>query len=349
MTVTLHDIARRSRTSVSTVSRVLNKKTAKYRIAKETEKRILKAAKELSYRPNQLAQGLRLKKTHTIGLIVPDLSNPFFAYIVKSVQNEAHQSGYSLVVCDTNEDLAQEVEHTSLLTSKGIDGLIILPVGQKSGHLESVKHNGMPLVVVDRSFEGLRASSVGIDNYRGAYEAVEHLINNGHRRIGIIQGLPDTLTTAGRLMGYRDALANHEIPVDESLIVGNDFRKENGYVEMKLLLKHEDPPTAVFTTSDLITLGALEAIHEEGLVVPDDISIVAFDDIEAAAYFRCPITVVAQPKENMGEIAVRLLLDQIRGQSRTEPRKIVLKPNLIVRDSVRRVSNKTGTVNATVA
>ncbi len=349
MSVTLHDIAKRSNASVSTVSRVLNKKTAKYRISAKTEKRILKAAKELDYRPNQLARGLRLKKTHTIGLIVPDLSNPFFAYLAKSVQNVAHQSGYSLVVCDTNEELALEVEHSSLLLSKGIDGLIVLPVGQKSSHLESLIHDGTPLVVVDRSFEDFRVNTVVIDNFRGAFEGVEHLIENGHTRIAIIQGLPDTSTARGRLQGYKEALAVHDIPLDENLIVGNDFRQENGYIETKFLLKLEPPPTALFTTSDLITLGALQAIHEEGLNVPEDISIVAFDDLDAAPYFRCPITAIAQPKENMGEIAVKLLLEQVRSQNRIEPRRIVLRPTLIVRDSVRRMTAGKELVNTTNA
>ncbi|MEW6511940.1 MAG: LacI family DNA-binding transcriptional regulator [Bacteroidota bacterium] len=334
MAVTLKDIAKKSGLSVSIVSRVLNKKTVKYRISRETEKLVLKTARELNYRPNQLARGLRLKKTHTIGLVAPDLSNPFFAYIIKSAQSTAHSLGYSLVVCDTDEDLQLEIEHVNLLWSKGVDGLMVMPVGQKSQHLDTLLKNGMPLVLVDRPFEELHSSTVVIDNRLGAFEAVQHLIEHGHRRIAIIQGLADTYTSRGRLQGYIDALAKHGLPLDESLIVGKDFRKQNGYIETKFLLRSSNPPTALFTTSDLITLGALEAIFEEGLEIPRDISVVAFDDIESASLFRCPITAVAQPKENIGEMAVKLLTEQIKGQRSFEPKHIVLKPTLIVRDSV---------------
>jgi LacI family transcriptional regulator len=346
MAVTLHDIAKQAGVSVSTVSRVLNKKSVNSRISKQTEKLILKTAKELNYRPNQLARGLRLKRTHTIGLVVPDIANPFFAFIIKSVQTVSHKLGYTLVVCDTDENLPLEIEHSQMLLSKGVDGLIVLPVGQKFSHLEGLLRNGVPLVVVDRSFTGLNSSTVVIDNHAGAFEATELLIKNGHRRSAIIQGLPDTFTASGRLQGFLDAHAKYGIPVDRRLIVGRDFRKETGYIETKFLLSLEDRPTAIFTTGDLITLGALEAIMEEGVEVPRDVSIVAFDDIESASYFRCPITAVAQPKENMGEIAVKLLLEQIRNPNNFEPKRIVLKPKLIIRESVgyRSEPIKSGTV-----
>jgi LacI family transcriptional regulator len=342
MAVTLHDIARQSGVSISTVSRVLNKKSVRSRISRQTEKLILKTAKELNYRPNQLARGLRLKRTHTIGLVVPDVSNPFFAFITKSVQTVSHKLGYTLVVCDTDENLPLEVEHTQMLCSKGVDGLIVLPVGQKSNHLEGLLRNGVPLVVVDRSFTGLNSSTVVIDNHGGAFEATELLIRNGHKRIAIVQGLPDTFTASGRLRGFLDAHEKYGIPVDRRLIVGRDFRKETGYIETKFLLSLEHRPTAIFTTCDLITLGALEAIMEEGLEIPRDVSIVAFDDIESASYFRCPITAIAQPKENMGEIAVKLLLEQIRNPNKYEPKRIVLKPKLVVRESVGHIVESNG-------
>ena len=346
MAITLTDIARKSGFSVSTVSRVLNKKTRKYRISREVEQIILRTAKELSYRPNQLARGLRLKKTQTIGLIAPDLSNPFFSQIVKTIQAESHKLRYSLVVCDSDEDQDLEIEHTGLLLSKGVDGLIVLPVGQEFKHLEALLQNGLPIVILDRAFEDLKANTVVIDNYGGALEAVELLIAHGHRAIAIIQGLPDTLTSRARLQGYLDALDHHHIAVDEALIVGKDFRKENGYIETKFLLKSERVPTALFTTSDLITLGALQALGEEGLEVPRDISIVAFDDLESADYFRCPITAVAQPRETMGQMAVKLLIDDLNDPQKQETRKIVLKPSLIIRQSVGKVSVPTPAVNA---
>ena len=337
MAIRLSDIAKKSGLSVSTVSRVLNKKSQKYRISKEVERIVIKAAEELNYRPNQLARGLRLRKTHTIGLVAPDLANPFFAQIVKTIQTEVHKLGYSLIVCDSDENFDLEVEHTRLLYSNGVDGLIVMPVGQEYKHFETLIADGIPIVMVDRGFDDLTTNMVVVDNYGGAFEAVEYLIENGHRRIAIIQGLPDTFTSRGRLQGYLDALAKHGISVDENLIVGKDFRKENGYIETKFLLKSAKLPTALFTTSDLITLGALQAISEEGLDVPRDISIIAFDDLESADYFRCPVTAIAQPRENLGEMAVKLLAEEFRAPGLTDKRKIVLKPTLIVRNSVGRI------------
>lgn len=337
MGVTLNDIARKAGVSVSTVSRILNGKSAQYRIAQETEELVRQTAHKLKYRPNQFAVGLRVSKSHSIGLVLPDVSNPFFAYITRSIQIAAHACGYSLMVCDTNEDLALEVEHIGLLRSKGVDGMIVLPVGQESSHISELVRDDVPIVLVDRAFGDLPIDSVIVDNYHGAFEAVEHLIRFGHSRIAMIQGLPNTYTNTGRRRGYVDALIKHGLSVDESLIVGKDFRKENGYIETKLLLQMNDRPTAIFSTSDLITLGALQAISEEGLKIPDDISLVAFDDMDFAPFLTCALTAVAQPKEHMGEIAVKLLVERMRKHEKREARSIVLTPKLVERDSVRKL------------
>jgi LacI family transcriptional regulator len=335
MAATLNDISRKSGISVSTISRVLNGKAAKFRIAKKTVQLILKTAEDLNYRPNQLARGLRLKKTHTIGLIVPDISNPFFAYITRSIQRAAHKLGYSLIVSDTDDNLEWEIEHINLLSNKGIDGLIIMPVGQRHEHIEKLLQKEIPLVLMDRSFDELNTHSIVVDNYTGAYKAVEHLIAYGHARIAVIQGLRNTNTNNARVNGYKDALIHYKIAIDDNLIVGNDYRKENGYIETKFLLKLERPPTAIFTTSDMITLGALQAFSEENYRIPDDISIVSFDDIDFAPYLIAPLTTVRQPKELMGEIAVKLLIEDIKSGGKREKSKVVLHPQLMVRKSVK--------------
>ena len=333
MAATLNDVAERAGVSVSTVSRVLNNQGAKYRISAETEAAIRQSARELQYRANHLARGLRLKKTNSIGVIAPDISNPFFAHIVKRIQSAAHALGYSIVVCHTDENSALEVEQVGLLQRKRVDGLIAMPVGVESEHLREWVERGPPLVLVDRCFDDLGAPSVCVDNYHGAYEATEHLIRAGHTRIGLIQGLPGTYTSNARLRGYRDALEAHGLPVAEELLVGADFRQETGYVEAKLLLRLPEPPTALFAASDLIMLGVLEALAEEGCEVPRDISLIAFDDFDFAPHLRCPLTVVSQPKEMMGELAVKLLAERLNG-GRRDGGLVVLKPKLIVRESV---------------
>ncbi len=335
MSVTLSDVAERAGVSVSTVSRVLSNQAGKYRIATETQDTIRRVARELKYRGNHVARGLRLKKTFTIGVLAPDISNPFFAQIIKRIQSAAHAQGYSIVVCNTDENIDLEIEQVNLLHRKQVDGLIAMPVGQRYDHLDDWVQKDLGLVLVDRCFDDVEAPGICVDNYRGAYEAVEHLARSGHRRIAIIQGLPGTFTNTARVEGYRDALAAHDLPVDEALIVGGDFRQENGYVETKLLVNLADPPTAIFATSDLITLGALTALAEEGLEIPRDMSMIAFDDFDFAPHLRCPLSVVWQPKEMMGELAVKLLVEQLNGERR-DPKRVILRPKLIVRDSVAR-------------
>jgi LacI family transcriptional regulator len=332
MSVTLNDLAARSGVSASTASRVLNGQAGKYRISAETERAVREAAQELGYRANHLARGLRLQKTNTIGVVAPDISNPFFAHIIKRIQVAAHARGYSIVVCNTDESLDLEIEQVSLLYRKRVDGLIAMPVGQRYTHFEDWIDEGIPVVLVDRCDDGVAAPAVSVDNYTGAYEATEHLIEAGHRRIALIQGLRGTSTNTARLSGYRDALAAHGLPVDDALIVGGDFRQQNGYVETKLLLQLESPPTALFAMSDLITLGVLEALAEENVRIPEDVSVLSFDDFEFAPHLKCPLTAVRQPKEMMGEVAVKLLVEQFGGT--TEPRRLVLRPRLVVRESV---------------
>lgn len=342
MASTLNDVSRRAGVSVSTVSRVINNKGEAYRISKKTQEVVLNAAKQLHYRPNHLARGLRLKKTHTMGLVVPNIANPFFAHVTSMIQTSAYHLGYSLIVCNTDENLVKEVEQIELLRSKGVDGFIIMPVGIQFRHILQLLKDRIPLVLLDRCTEEIKASSVVVDNHLGAFQAVEHLIQHGHKRIAIIQGIPKTFTSNMRLEGYKSALTKHKIPVQEHLIVGKDFRKETGYIETKLLLNLEKPPTAIFTTSDLITLGCLQAVFEEGLRIPEDVSIVSFDDIDFAPYLSTPLTTVHQPKKLMGEIAVKLIVEELQGKLTQDKKRIVLKPRLIVRKSVRNITDGVG-------
>jgi LacI family transcriptional regulator len=335
MLITLNDIADKAGVSVSTVSRVLNRKSQKHRISPETAKLVLKAAQELNYRPNQLARGLRLKRTLTIGLVVPDISNPFFAHVTRMIQKNAYALGYSMIVCNTDEDIDAEIEQIDLLRGKGVDGYIIMPVGVENDHIVELINSDKPLVLLDRCFSELETNSVVVDNYSGSYQATEYLVEQGHTRIAIIQGLINTSTNSERVNGYKEALKECGIPVDSKLIVGNDFRKDNGYIETKLLLSTPDPPSAIFTMSDLITLGALEAIEESNFTIPEDLSIISYDDIDFAPFLKAPLTVVRQPKESMGKVAVKLLIEDIKSKSKNTKQKIVLKPELVIRNSVK--------------
>jgi LacI family transcriptional regulator len=333
--LTLKNIADKLGLSETTVSRALSGQASKYRISQETEKSVLNLAEELHFSPNQLARGLRLQKTHTIGLMIPDISNPFFASIARNVEKETRKAGYSVILVDTAEDENIEIDSIRLLRGRKVDGMVISPVGQHASHLEKLFANGMPMVLIDRYFPASPLPYVASDNFGGAYQAVSHLVQNGHVHIACIQGLESTLPNIERLRGYHQAHADAGISIDETLIVGDNFGYRNGYIEMKLLLGHAPRPTAVFAVSNLISLGALHAIDEEGLSVPGDVSIVSFDDQPYSALLATPMTTVAQQNEQIGPLAVKMLLNQIESKTMPDPKGILVPTTLIVRKSVR--------------
>jgi LacI family transcriptional regulator len=340
MSSTLRDIAEKTGVSVSTVSRVLHDNSKKYKISEETQEKVRQTAKDLGYRINTLARGLRLQKTYEIGVIVPDIANPFFSAIIKSLAGELRKGGYNFIVYDTDEDITIERSAIKSLLEKRVDGLIIASVGQEFSHIQKISDVHIPLVMIDRCFDTLDIDSVSVDNVKGSLFAVNHLIKEGHTRIAFIQGLSGTYANETRLQGYKQALNDAGIKIDEHLIVGNDFRSLNGYLETKHLLKLSSPPTAIFTAGDLIALGALEACREDGVRIPNDISLVTFDDPVFASYLSPALTAIEQPITKMTEMAVAMLYRRMRNPQ-DERRKVLLEPKLNIRNSVARLSTLT--------
>jgi LacI family transcriptional regulator len=340
MSSTLKDIAEKTGVSVSTVSRVLHDNTKKYKISEETQTRVKQAAKEIGYRVNALARGLRLQKTYEIGIIVPDIANPFFSAVIKSLAGELRQRGYNFIVYDSDEDIAIERSAIKSLLEKRVDGLVIASVGQDYSHIQKIRDAGIPLVMVDRCFDALDVDSVSVDNVKGSLLAVDHLIKEGHHRIAFIQGLPGTYANETRLQGYKSALYAAGISIDEQLIVGDDFRSHNGYLKTKMLLKLLDPPTAIFTAGDLIALGTLEACRENNISIPGDLSLITFDDPDFASYLSPALTAVEQPITKMAEMAVAMLYNRMKNPD-DERTKILLEPKLNIRSSVTRISSVT--------
>ncbi|HEY4414950.1 MAG TPA: LacI family DNA-binding transcriptional regulator [Verrucomicrobiae bacterium] len=334
---TLQLLAERSGVSVTTVSRVLSDQAARYRISKKTEEGIRKLAKEFNFAPNQLARGLRLKKTLTIGLVVPEISNSFFASIARQVTIGARADGYSVIVCDTEDNTELEKESIRLLKSRNVEGILLCPVGQSSEHLKEFVDGRLPIVLVDRFFPGLPLPYVISDNVAGAKQATELFITNGHRHIACLQGLEGTSPNESRIQGYKEALAQHFIPVDESLIVGDGFNEQSGYIQTKLLLSTRPEVRAILALSNLNALGAIRALAEERRSIPDDVSLISFDDSPSWPYLATPMTSVAQAYSEMGEVAVKLLFDQIRSQRAQAKSGILLPTTLLQRKSVKRL------------
>jgi LacI family transcriptional regulator len=335
---TLKRIADQLDVSMSTVSRVLSGQARRHRISTQTETAVSNLARQFNFVPNQLARGLRLKKTLTIGLVIPDLSNPFFAGIAHQVALGARQHDYSVLLCDSHENIDLEVQALGLLRHRHVEGLVLCPVGTSAAHLEDLVQAQLPIVLVDRYFPDLSLPYVAADNLTGAHEGTELLIGNGHRCIACLQGVRGTSPNEFRVRGYQQALARHRLPVDASLIVGDSFGEQSGYIETKLLLRNRKDVTAIFAFSNLLALGALRALAEEHRRIPDDISIIAFDDQPYAAYLATPMTTVAQPFSEMGDVAVKLLFDQIQSPEREPTGGILLPTNLIIRRSVKKIT-----------
>lgn len=334
----IRDLAAVLGLSITTVSRVLNGKATKYRIRTETQQRVLQAAREYNYVPNKLARGLKMSRTDTLGLIIPDISNPFFADIAQSIEKEARLHGYSLILGDSGDDQMVETELIRLLLSHKVDGIIIAPVGIDYKQIIQTYNSGMPLVVVDRCFPEIGLPFITSDNYQGGIDAVNYLIAMGHRKIACIQGIPKSRPTEDRVRGYKDALRSYSIHIDDSLIVGDNYTIENGYKQTRILFSMEDPPTAIFALSNLIGLGVMKAVDEMGLKIPDNISLISFDEQPYSAFLATPMTTVDQKKSEIGQLAVNVLLKYIDNKEyRKKLVHMTLKTNLIIRNSVKKI------------
>jgi LacI family transcriptional regulator len=271
-------------------------------------------------------------------MILPDISHFFLSNLAKTIRLELHKADYSVLIVDTREDTETEKESIDLLLSQNVDGLIILPVGKEWKHIQDIYNRGVPLVVVDRIMPELECPTVGVDNYTGAKEAMDYLLDRGHKTIACIQRLPDSWINNERLRAYRDALSEHHVEVDESLIIGDTFGQKNGYLEGKLLLSSHKKPTAIFALSHVLTLGVLQVFREEGLRIPQDESLISFDDLPFSEYFALKVTTVTQPVVEMGLMAVNLLMEQINSPTRKEPVDIKLRTTFIRRESVNIIS-----------
>ncbi len=328
--VTLRDLARRAGVSMNTVSRALNNKPD---VSARTRQRVLRLARRLGYTPNSLAQGLRVRRTGAIGVVVADIANPFFAAVVKGIDEVAHAAGYSIVLCTTDEEYAREEEAIDLLLRKRVDGLLLAPCQTDRGTVALLQQKRVPFVLIARRFDDLPTPYVVNDDARGGFLATEYLISKGHRRILFINGPKEIWSAQQRQAGYLRALAAHRIEPDPALLRTTTAMMDGSYRTMLEVLDAGVPFTAVYAFSDLLAMGVLKALRERGRRVPHDVAVVGHDDIEFVEILETPLTTVDMSKSRLGREAARILIGQLRQPVPLGQVQVTLEPRLVVRDS----------------
>lgn len=332
--INITDIAKKAGVSITTVSRVLNGKAEQYRISKKSQDKIRETAKRLNYVPNQFAASLKSGKSNTIALIIPSLSNPFFAGIASEINAEIRNRGYITIIGDSDENNDIENEELLQMQSRNIEGLVIAPCSQDYKNIKRLHDQGLPVVCIDRYFENLDIPYVSTDNYQGAYMATKHLIDQGHTRIACIQGVEESTPNHLRIQGYTDAMLASGLK--NYSISGNDFSVQNGYKETKLLLQQKHRPTAIFTLSNTIAMGCMKALKEDDLSIPDDMSLITFDDHPYLDYLATPLTCITQPTREICRIAIKYLFFML-SKKEIQTKQVLLTPELIYRKSVKRI------------
>jgi LacI family transcriptional regulator len=325
----IRDVARRAGVSTVTVSRVINDSGL---VSDDTRQKVQNAIEELGYVPNLMAQGLRSQRTDTLALVITDVTNPFWTTVARGVEDKAIENGFSVILCNTDEDAEKQENYIGILVRKRVDGVVIAPVNRDMSALSAFSRHGIPYVVIDARIEGVDADLVVGDSVGGAYGLVSHLIDLGHRRIAVIAGPEQAPTAQDRLSGYVKALRESNIPVDADLIRHGNFDQDAGYELTLELLQLAQRPTALFAGNNVIGLGALIALREQGVRVPEDVALVVFDDLPLVSVVYPFLTVADQQPYQMGAIATELVLERLTGK-RHERREITLETKLILRQS----------------
>jgi len=326
---TIVDVARAAGVSTATVSRVLNNNP---QVDPHLAATVLRTVKDLGYRPNRVARSLRTRRNRVLALIISGVgTGPFFADVVRGVEKVAYRAGYLLFLCNTDEDPAKEASYIDLAVAENVGGVVLMPSGPRTA-LTPLVSSGTPLVLIDRVLPGQEVDAVIADNVSGAYEAVRHLLAGGYERIACVTGPLSITTGSQRYAGYRKALEEAGVALDDSFVRASDFSEQGGRIAMQELLEQRERPDAVLLANLLMTIGGLEAIAQAELAIPADIAVVGYDDMSWAPLLSTPLTTVAQPTYEMGMEAARLLLSRLQGYTGAH-RVVTLAPSLRARAS----------------
>lgn len=328
--VTIQDVADRAQVSRATVSRVLNNHP---NVAGDIRARVQAAMLDLSYNPNRAARRLRGNSNDVIGLIIPDIQNPVFVAVARGVEDAAYKHGINMLLCNTDDDVDKQQAYLKVMQAEQAAGLIIVPTHTRDARpLLDVQRAGMPIVLFDRQVQRFHADTIKTDNILGAQIAINHLIDLGRKRIAMIGGIEYLTPARERHQGYVDALLHAGREVDTALVVNGDFKADSGYAITRELMLRPNPPDAIFTANSLMAMGALRALHELKIDIPQDVALVSFDDIPWAENLNPPLTVVAQPAYELGVQSVALLRNRFT-QPDAPIQTVILQPRLIVRES----------------
>ncbi len=329
--VSLNKVAEEAGVSIATVSRVINDSPG---VNPETRMKVQQVIKELKYTPSRVAKRLRNRNAsgNLLGALIPDIQNPFYMEVLRGIEDVAYENKYALIMCNFSQDEKKEKLYLDILQSESIDGLIAAPTNEHDQEVISLVKTGLPIVCVDRGLSGVDVDVVLVENQKGAFTAVDHLAKAGYKRIAYISGLPQIPSSQQREQGYLDALSANGLAIDRNLIKYGDSRHESGVKLCEELLNYSDPPDAIFTGNNLITLGALETIHKKGLKVPGQIAIIGFDDMYWAISLNPPLTAVRQPAYEIGRRAAEQLILRINDPTRPTM-SMILKTELMIRSS----------------
>ena len=330
MRPTISDVAKQSGVSTATVSRIINGQSG---YTEETRQKVLNIIQEMGYRPNAVARGLVKKRTNTIGVLLPSLSSRLASALLKGIESSAHQLDYSVIICDTESNGKRTVEYLDVLSEKQIDGIIITSEWLKDVFEEAIVKMKIPVVLVLTTSSHLQIPYIKVDDYQASYQATEYLIGKGHKEIGMISGSKtDKLAGLPRIEGYKQALTDNSLTISENHIAYGDFAYRSGMRCMQELLKKAPEITAVFAASDEMAVGALSCAYRKGVKVPDDLSIIGYDDTQDAEMAIPPLTTIHQPIYEMGEKAVEMLLN-----TKGAVESVIMPHHIIERDSVIRM------------
>lgn len=323
MAATMKDIAKRTGLGLATISSYFNGGN----VREKNRAKIEEAIRELHYEVNEVARGLKLNATKTVGVVIPELNNVFCAEVITGMEDILRSHGYAAIVCDCRTDETLEKEAVDFLMRKRVDGIINMPVDSRGRHLRAFQKTGKPIVLIDRSIQGLSCDCVLVDNQRAAFDAVELLIANGHRNIGIVGGPRDVYTARERLDGYWAAHKKHGIPVQEALIYHGDYTIQSGVRGLTELYRRNPHMTAVFVTNYEMTMGAVIGINELGISIPEELSVIGFDNLQFARACSPKLTIVSQPTESIAREVARIILGHLEKTQQEQPESGEKKPD----------------------